>query len=218
MLKDPIEIIIKEAAAFTREKMKNLRASHGWDHVQRVYALSERIARAEGADIALVRLAALLHDIAREEEDRSGGGICHAEKGSLQAREFLMGRGLDGDRADQVAHCIITHRFRNNHVPQTPEARALYDADKLDSIGAIGIGRAFLFSGEVGAKLHNPDAEIEKTSAYSEEDTAYREFAVKLRFVKDRMLTDEGRRIAEERHEFMLLFFHQLDEEVRGLR
>jgi uncharacterized protein len=80
------------------------------------------------------------------------------------------------------------------------------------------VGRAFLFAGEIGAKLHNNDIDIVNSQAYSKEDTAYREYSVKLKYVKDRMLTSEGKRIAERRHSFMVSFFEQLDEEVKGNR
>jgi uncharacterized protein len=96
------------------------------------------------------------------------------------------------------------------------EARILYDADKLDSIGAVGIGRAFLFAGEVGAKLHNPEVELRATLPYTEEDTAYREFRLKLSRIKDRMLTAEGKRIAEDRHAFMEGFFERFRQEYEG--
>ena len=86
----------------------------------------------------------------------------------------------------------------------------------MDAIGAIGIGRAFLFAGEMGAKFHEKDVDIEKTKEYSKEDTAYREFIVKLRKIKDRMFTKEGKRIAKERHKFMVNFFDRLNKEVDG--
>lgn len=115
-----------------------------------------------------------------------------------------------------MVHCIETHRFRGNNKPQTKEAKVLFDADKLDSIGAVGIGRAFQFAGEVGARLHNGGIDIKQTQSYSKEDTAYREFTVKLRKIKDRMLTEEGKRMAEERHRFMIAFFDRLNDEVEG--
>jgi uncharacterized protein len=96
------------------------------------------------------------------------------------------------------------------------EAKALFDADKLDAIGAVGIARTFLFAGEVGAKLHNPHIEPEDTEPYSDEDTGYREYKLKLSRIKDRMLTTEGRRMAEERHQFMEMFFDRLTEEHEG--
>jgi len=103
-------------------------------------------------------------------------------------------------------------------VPSTIEARVVYDADKLDSIGAVGLGRAFLFAGEVGARLHNPEVRPETCPSRGPEDSALREFLVKLRWVRDRLLTDAGRRMASGRHEFMLRFFEELDAEVKGER
>jgi uncharacterized protein len=215
---DTDALMLRRIEEYGRESMKNLRASHGWDHVQRVYALACHIAEKEGADIFIVKAASILHDIGREAENLAGGALCHAERGADMARNFLQEQRLDADRTEQIVHCILTHRYRGERKPVTVEAMAVHDADKLDSIGAVGIGRAFLFSGEVGAKLHNGEVDIHATSAYSEEDTAYREFIHKLRFVRERMLTDEGKRIAEERHAFMEQYFEELHEEVKGNR
>ena len=118
---------------------------------------------------------------------------------------------------DKVIHCIETHRFRNNKHPASIEAQVLFDADKLDSIGAVGIGRAFLFAGEVGAKLHNKNADIHNTKPYTEEDTAFREYMVKLRFIIERICTKEGMRLAIQRHNFMEEFFIRLNKEVEGI-
>ncbi|MBN2158715.1 MAG: HD domain-containing protein [Spirochaetes bacterium] len=197
--------------------MSRLHSSHGWDHVERVANLAEHIATSEEeADVFIVKTAAVLHDIARIDEVESGGRTCHAERGSRMAYDFLITQGLEADRADQIRRCVLAHRYRNEHAPKTIEAKILYDADKLDSIGAVGIGRAFLFSGEVGARLHNPDIDINLTQAYSKEDTAYREYMVKLRHISGKMLTAGGRRMAEERHRFMVEFFERLQREVRG--
>ena len=154
--------------------------------------------------------------IGREEEDRLNGKICHAERGARLAREILERHGVDNETIERVVHCVETHRFRGSMTPETLEARILYDADKLDAIGAVGIGRAFLFAGEVGAKLHNKDVDVEKTEQYSKEDTAYREYLVKLRRLKDRMLTQEGKRIAQDRDRFMSGFFERMNKEVDG--
>ena len=117
-----------------------------------------------------------------------------------------------------MLHAIAAHRFRNGNEPKTIEAKILFDADKLDAIGAIGVARAFLFAGEIGARLHNPEMDVTKTASYSHEDTGYREYKVKLIHVKNRILTDEGKRIAEKRHEFMEKFFEQLQAEYEGKR
>ena len=117
-----------------------------------------------------------------------------------------------------ILHCIRSHRFRGNHEPKTPEARVLFDADKLDAIGAVGVARAFLFAGEVGARLHSEEAFIEETEPYSVDDTGYREFKVKLSKIRDRILTAEGRKLAEDRHVMMVEFFKRFLEEYEGKR
>lgn len=205
--------IRKEAQPFFR----SARGSHGWDHTERVYELCLRIGRKEGADLDTLRLAALLHDIGRGEEDRSNGRVCHAERGAVLARQILRAKDVDEDRTAAVVRAIETHRFRGRFAPDTLEGKILFDADKLDSIGAVGIGRAFLFAGEVGARLHNKGVEIAKTKPYTREDTAFREFVVKLGRVKDRIHTAEGRRIAAERHRFMVAFFDRLHKETEGV-
>ena len=210
--------IIDLAITFAMDRMSRLHSSHGWDHVERVRRTAEKIAATEkDADLFIVEASAILHDIARIDEVDSTGNDCHAEKGSRMAYDFLTANGLDEVRADRIRLCILSHRYRNDHIPDTIEAKILYDADKLDSIGAVGIGRAFLFSGEVGARLHNPDIDVNLTRAYSKEDTAYREYMIKMRFIRDKMLTAEGRRLAEERHRYMAQFFERLQDEVKGV-
>jgi uncharacterized protein len=193
------------------------RGSHDWDHTERVLGLCLRIGRQEKADLEILRLAAVLHDIGREEEDRSGGRLCHGARGAVLAAEILKKHGLETEKIARIVHCIAAHRFRGRNRPASLEAKILFDADKLDSIGAVGIGRAFLFAGEVGARLHDPGVDVRKTRPYTREDTAYREFLVKLSRIKDRMHTREGKRIARERHRFMAEFFDRLNRETRGL-
>lgn len=189
---------------------------HGPDHTERVYNLALHIGRLMNARLDILGAAALLHDIGRSHEMLSQGKICHANKGAEMSRTILTGLGFSPEMQEAILHCIEAHRYRNNKVPETLEAKILFDADKLDSIGAIGIGRAFLFAGQVGARLHNRGVDVANTSSYSTEDTAYREFLVKLCKIKDKMLTPEGKRLAAERHEFMELFFKRLDKEIHG--
>jgi uncharacterized protein len=193
------------------------KGSHDWDHTLRVYNLCLHIGKKENADLEIVQYAAVLHDIGRSYQDRSNGKECHAKKGALLARDLLERHKMDPGKIRQIVHCIAAHRFRGSITPHSIEAKVLFDADKLDSIGAVGVGRAFLFAGEVGATLHNKDIDMDKTQPYTQEDTAYREFIVKLRHVKDRMLTREGKRMAEERHNFMVAFFDRLNQEVDGI-
>lgn len=189
---------------------------HGPDHTERVYNLALHIGRLMNARLDILSAAALLHDIGRSHEMLSQGRICHATKGAEMSLTILTDLNFSPEMQGAILHCIEAHRYRNNKVPETLEAKILFDADKLDSIGAIGIGRAFLFAGQVGARLHNRGVDVANTSSYSTEDTAYREFLVKLCKIKDKMLTPEGKRLAAERHEFMELFFKRLDKEIHG--
>jgi uncharacterized protein len=204
--------------AFAMRCFSGYRGSHAWDHTLRVYGLCMHIGQAESADMEVMKVCALLHDVGRSFQDASRGSICHAEKGAEMAKALLENYPLSAERKSNIIHCVRSHRFRGNCEPGTLESKVLYDADKLDSIGAIGVARAFQFAGEVGARLHNPSVHPECTRAYSEEDTGYREFRLKLFSIKDRMYTEEGRRMAKERHEFMVMFFKRFLEEYDGRR
>jgi uncharacterized protein len=192
--------------------------SHDWEHTLRVYDLCRRIGAVEQADMEVLLVAAYLHDIGRCYQDRSNGAICHAEKGYQLAEPIVQALPLHSSQKTNILHCIRSHRFRGNHTPETREAQVLFDADKLDAIGAVGVARAFLFAGEVGARLHNPDVRAEESQPYSENDTGYREFRLKLRKIKNRLITGEGKRMAEERHRFMEEFFQRFLEEYEGKR
>lgn len=191
-------------------------SAHDFDHVLRVLALAEHLARAEGADVEIVRAAALLHDITRAEADARGDD--HAISGAQRAREILRARGITPARADAVAEAIAAHRFRGTRAPQTLEAKILFDADKLDSIGAIGIARAFALAGALNQRLWSEPAPnaIATRDQHNSQHTPVAEFAVKLSKVHERIFTATAQRIAEERHAFMTEFFARLGQEVRG--
>ena len=207
---------------FVKEKAEKLfdgaKGSHDWEHTLRVYGLCERIGPAEKADMDVLRVAAYLHDIGRADQDSTFGAVCHAEKGAEMALPIVKKLPLSEEQKTNIIHCIRAHRFRGKCQPETAEAKVLFDADKLDAIGAVGVARAFLFAGEVGARLHNPDLKIEETMPYSREDTGFREFKVKLCRIRERILTKEGRKLADERHAFMEGFFNRFLEEYEGKR
>lgn len=210
----------KAVEAAARSFFPEGRGSHGWDHTLRVLRLAERIGSVEGADPDVLLVATLLHDIGRHAEDESRGCVCHALHGARLAgpvlRETCM--GLSSDQRENVLHCIRSHRFRGRETPESLEARVIFDADKLDAIGAIGIARAYLFAGEIGARLHCPEVPVSQSLAYSMQDTGYREYVVKLCRIRECILTGEGRRIAEERHRFMAEFFDRFLQEIEGER
>lgn len=209
-----VKIVEKTA----RKLFEHANGSHDWEHTLRVFRLCDKIGTVEGADMDVVAIAAYLHDIGRCHQDASNGKICHAEKGAEMAAGIIGELELSGEQKQNILHCIQSHRFRGRTMPETKEAKVLFDADKLDAIGAVGVARAYLFAGELGARFHNEDNNIENTTSYSREDTGYREFMVKLRKVKDRILTEEGRRMAEDRHDFMTQFFARFLEEQNGER
>ncbi len=193
--------------------------SHDLDHVRRVVRLARHIARAEGADEALVECAAWLHDIERGRED--AGGPDHALAGAATARRLLEGRpGFGPADVEAIADAIAVHRFRSDRTPDSAVARCLHDADKLDALGAVGVGRAYMMAGEQGQRLHTRPAEGASPRHMNEiEQGSYspvEEWTVKLRHLPGRMTTAEGRRLAAARAEFMAAFFAELESEVSG--
>ncbi len=200
---------LEEVAAFARQRFDGARGSHDWGHTRRVHAISMRIGRQAAADLAVLGPAAYLHDIGRYRQDATGGAVCHAREGAAIAADLLADYPLTPAQLENVLHCIVSHRYRGDRAPGTLEARILFDADKLVASGAGGIARTFLFAGEVAATLHNPEVAPEDTAPYTADDTGYREFKLKLSKIKDRMLTEEGRRMAAGRHRFMERFFER---------
>ena len=184
------------------------RGSHDWSHTERVHNLCMHIGKKENADLYILSLSAFLHDIGRGQQDKTNGSICHGERGATMARELLERHNLDQRTIGKIIHCIENHRFRGAKVPRTKEAQVLYDADKLDSIGAVGIARAFAFGGFKNRPLWREDDDGEHTTL--------QEFRVKLVKVKDTLFTHTARQIAQERHQYMVGFFEQMAAEVTG--
>jgi len=149
------------------------------------------------------------------------GGFCHAEKSAELSKDILEKYDIDQKDRDNILHCIITHRFRNAHIPETIEAKIIFDSDKLDSIGAIGIARAFLFSGGAGSNnLYTGNekklAEDGGNYSYTKEDSAVLEYEIKMKKIKDKVLTETGKKVAQARHNFMERYFNQFWQEVKG--
>lgn len=194
-------------------------AAHDFDHVARVTALAEHIALAEGADRTVVRLAALLHDLPVTAQETDDQRSAHHLRAAQRARALLAARGAPVDLAEQVAHCIEAHRFRDRSVrPNSLEARCLYDADKLDSIGAIGVARTFAYAGAHSSRLWT-----QPVAAIGENDeppagadyTPVHEYVFKLRRLLDTLYTPTARAIGERRHVAMAVFFAEFDAEMQ---
>ena len=177
----------------------------------------------KGADVEVVRMAALLHDVPVDEAvhkvatDGNARRTHHLAAADF-ARQLLHARGMASERVANVAHCIEAHRFRDQSIqPTTLEAQCLYDADKLDSIGAIGVARAFAYAGHNGNRLWTepwtgvPQRTTKPTGA---DYTPVHEFVYKLQQLLATLHTTTAQRIGAERHAFMITFFSQLDAEM----
>ena len=167
-------------------------SAHDEGHVERVLRIARYIAEREGASIEVVETAAKLHDIARNVEN-------HAIESAKIAKKILEREGRSKEFIDAVVHAIEAHSFSSEVEPRTLEAKILSDADKLDAIGAIGVARAFLYSGERGRSI---------------EDTI-RHFEDKLLKLGNMMYTETARSIAKRRHEFLKLFYEEIKKELR---
>jgi uncharacterized protein len=192
---------------------------HGFDHIKRVYRLAEQIALAEGADLEIVRAAALLHDVEGSptlggDDGRRG----HQHASANLARLILTGEGWPSEKIEAVEHCIRAHRFREQaEAPVSLEAQILFDADKLDAIGAVGVARAIAYAITAGQPVYAPTSRGFITSGQKEEGephSAYHEYIFKLSRLRNRMYTKSGRQIAAERHRVMEDFFAQLSIEM----
>ncbi len=168
-------------------------SAHDRGHVERVVRLARYIAEREGADPKVVTVAAELHDIARGHPD-------HALEGARRAGRILEEQGYPSDFIERVCHCIEAHSFSGGVEPRTLEAKVLSDADKIDAMGAVGIARAFLHSGERGRTL-------EETLKHFEE---------KLLGLFHLLYTPTARALAEPRHRFLVEFHRRLLEELSG--
>lgn len=192
---------------------------HGFDHVLRVLRLAERLGEALGADMEILMAAALLHDAADAHPAEGGGRLSHEQASAEFAGEILREEGWDPERIAAVQHCIRAHRFRGEEAPESLEAKILFDADKLDVIGAFGTARTIGYAVQAGQPLYaQPSTKFleEGQKAAGEPHSAYHEYLFKLRHIRDRLHTSLAREWAQQRHALMEAFFEQLAAEAEG--
>jgi uncharacterized protein len=201
---------------------------HGFDHVLRVYRIAESLALSEGADVEIVQAAALLHDVNLEryaamhpqeaKKSKERPRLAHQLDAAEIAFQVLETEGWNRERIEAVQHCIRSHRFReNSETPSTLEAQVLFDADKLDAIGAIGAARAIAYAACAGQPAYaEPSLLFRRTGKLEENErhSAYHEFLFKLIKLKDRLYTNTARSMAKERHRIMVEFFERLASEA----
>ena len=196
---------------------------HDFDHVMRVYRIAEKLALAEGADLEIIRAAALLHDSVGSAPGNPGEARAeHHILSAIFTRQVLTEEGWAEERIQAVEHCIRAHRFRNKgEKPQTIEAQVLFDADKLDVLGAIGAARTIAYAALDGQPSYaEPSQQFLETGVKQpgEPHSSYHEYLFKLRRVKELLFTHTGKQIAEQRDAFLRAFYEQLQAECRGER
>jgi len=212
--------IIEKTAQHIRSLLASDSSGHDWWHIQRVWKNALLIGQQEGADLFVVQLAALLHDIA---DWKFHGG--DETLGPRRAEAWLAGLGVDRATIERVCDIIGHLSFKGAGVA-TPmdsiEGQVVQDADRLDAIGAIGIARAFAYGGHAGRAMHDPEVLPEHHASFA----AYKKnsgptinhFHEKLLLLKDRMNTVAARRLAEARHQVMETFLEQFHAEWEGQR
>lgn len=197
--------MIKKAMDFARKVFAGDASGHDFDHTLRVYHMATRLAIEEGADLQIVQLAALLHDV----DDRKLSPETY--EGKLRAVNFLKENGLENEKIQEIIDIISRISFSAQlPPPESIEGKCVRDADRLDAIGAIGIARTFAYGGSRGRRMHDPEG-VDKNSSIQH-------FYDKLLRLKDTMHTPAGRRMAEERDRFMRQFLEQFYGEWDGLR
>lgn len=206
---------INQTINFVKEKLDGAEAGHDWFHIERVWKNSKKIAETENCNLQVVELAALLHDIA-DPKFHNGDEVL-----ALKISDhFLKSIAVDDEVLQQVLFIIknISFKNRNEILGEIPiELKIVQDADRLDAIGAIGIARTFNFGGFKNNLMYHPEMppklNMSKEEYKKSDGTTINHFYEKLLLLKDLMNTEAGKKLAEDRHEFMLKFLHRFYKE-----
>lgn len=212
--------IIQNTIAFVKHELQDAEGGHDWFHIERVYKNALLISEGEKVDKTVVTLGALLHDIADSKFHDGDEDV-----GPKKARRFLKTQNISEEMTEHIIKIIENVSFKGGNKTQSftsKELQVLQDADRLDAIGAVGIARTFNYGGFKNRKLYDPEIEpnLNMTPAeYKASDApTINHFYEKLLFLKDRMNTETGRRIAQERHVFMETFLQQFYTEWEGTK
>jgi len=212
------QMVVDKTVGFVKQQLKGAEGGHDWWHIYRVWTTAKNIAAQEEVDPFIVELGALLHDIADSKFHDGDEGI-----GPRTARDFLSNLGVDPKIVEHVGLIVANISFKGGKHEQafrSSELDVIQDADRLDAMGAIGIARAFNFGGHVGRELYNPDIkpnlEMTKEEYKKAGAPTLNHFYEKLLLLKDRMNTEAGRRLAEQRHDFMERYLDEFYREWEG--
>lgn len=206
---------IENTVEFVKEKLEGAEAGHDWFHIERVWKLSKKIAETEDCDPTVVELSALLHDIADPKFHNGDETIA-----PRISREFLEKQSVPNETIEKVLFIIENISFKNrSQAPANPsiELKIVQDADRIDAIGAIGIARTFNFGGFKNNPMYDPnlqpDLHMSKEEYKKSNGTTINHFYEKLLLLKDMMNTEHGKKMAQERHDYMLNFLDQFYKE-----
>ncbi len=210
--------LIENTVVFVKNMLKDAEGGHDWFHIERVLNNSRLIANGEEADLEIIELGALLHDIADSKFHNGDESV-----GPKIASEFLESQNVSKEIIDHVVKIIQNISFKGGNIDQkfsSPELDIVQDADRLDALGAIGIARTFNYGGFKGRGLYDPEIEpklnMTKEEYKASNAPTINHFYEKLLLLKDRMNTETGRRIAASRHAFMLKYLEQFYAEWNG--
>jgi uncharacterized protein len=203
--------LINATVQFVRDTLHNAEGGHDWWHIHRVWTNAKLIAQTENADILTVELAALLHDIA-DSKFHNGD----EEIGPATAGKYLRSMNVDEAVVEHVQQIIRYMSFKasfDKPAFHSPELAIVQDADRLDAIGAIGIARAFTYGGFKGRELYNPEIKpnlnMSKEEYKNSSAPTINHFYEKLLLLKDKMNTQTGKKLAQQRHDFMEAYLQQ---------
>jgi uncharacterized protein len=207
--------IIENVSTYIKDKQSGEGSGHDWWHTKRVLDTAKYLAQKEGADLFIVELAALFHDIA---DWKFAGGDDKAS--SKVATELLTKYGVDKESIDHVCHIVDNVSFKGEvqeNKINTIEGKVVQDADRLDALGAIGIARVFAYGGHKGTEIYNPDIKFQEKMDFEKykknQGTSINHFYEKLLLLKDLINTKSAKIIAEERHQFMLSYLEEFYKE-----
>lgn len=212
--------LIAKTKTFVQEQLQNAEGGHDWFHIERVYKNALLIAKEENADLLIIELGALLHDIADSKFHNGDETV-----GPRVARNFLENENVPEAIIAHVINIIENISYKGGNFERkfsSPELAIVQDADRLDALGAIGIARTFNYGGFKNRPLYNPDIAPNLTMSkeeYKKNNTpTINHFYEKLLLLKDLMNTSTGKKIAQERHRYMETFLSQFYAEWEGLK
>lgn len=208
--------IIEKTKEFVKQEMLKGDPGHDWHHVLRVNQTAKKIAKKEKADLFIVELAVLFHDIA--DSKFTNGDETIAPK---KIKDFLISVKIDEETIEKINYIVEHMSFKKNQpMEKSLEFKIVQDADRLDAIGAIGIARAFSFGGYKNRLIYNPDEKPNLNQTKEEyvkaEGTTINHFYEKLLLLKDLMNTESAKKLAEKRHKFMEKYLDQFYKEWNG--